>query len=179
MAETARAKGGARMKSENYQIDYIIYNNPAFVKTIFADTLEDAQWKKSMLDRLNHVSKVTITYLGGDQMNYCENCHDDINIRQYCHTCYSQIEEQNNRLVMDESQVYNILMAHGVDYITIQECVQAIRAEARAEALREAADCTGCWLDDGKRHHGCLPCRRGDKPDLYKTIAAITQEPQE
>jgi hypothetical protein len=56
--------------------------------------------------------------------------------------------------------------------------IKAIRAEARAEALREAADCTGCWLDDGKSHHGCLPCRRGDKPDLYKTIAAITQEPQ-
>jgi len=69
MAETARAKGCARMKSENYQIDYLIYNNPAFVKTIFADTLEDAQWKKSMLDRLNHVSKVTITYLGGKDEN--------------------------------------------------------------------------------------------------------------
>jgi hypothetical protein len=54
-----------------------------------------------------------------------------------------------------------------------------IRAEARAEALRDADDCTGCWLDDGKSHHGCLPCRRGDKPDLYKTIAAITQEPRE
>jgi hypothetical protein len=31
-------------------------------------------------------------------MNYCENCHDDINIRQYCHTCYSQLEAENKRL---------------------------------------------------------------------------------
>jgi hypothetical protein len=31
-------------------------------------------------------------------MNHCENCGDDFSIRQYCHTCYSQLEEENYRL---------------------------------------------------------------------------------
>jgi hypothetical protein len=55
---------------------------------------------------------------------------------------------------MDESQVYNILMAHGVDYITIQECVQAIRAEARAKALREAEDRAVAFVDNNINSNG-------------------------
>jgi hypothetical protein len=46
MAETARAKGGARMNNKLYRIDYIIYNNKDFTKTIYAFKLEEAEEKK-------------------------------------------------------------------------------------------------------------------------------------
>jgi hypothetical protein len=45
-------------------------------------------------------------------------------------------------------------------------------ATARAEALRAAQDCNGCWLDDSKAHIACINCRRSN-PDLYRTTADI------
>jgi hypothetical protein len=31
-------------------------------------------------------------------MRYCEKCSDDLTIRSYCHTCYSQLQDENKRL---------------------------------------------------------------------------------
>jgi hypothetical protein len=42
----------------------------------------------------------------------------------------------------------------------------------RSEALREAVDCNGCWLDDDKYHPVCQICKRGNT-DMYKTVEQI------
>jgi Zn-finger domain-containing protein len=30
-------------------------------------------------------------------MPYCEDCHDEIILRTYCHTCYSNLQAENAR----------------------------------------------------------------------------------
>jgi hypothetical protein len=42
--------------------------------------------------------------------------------------------------IYDYTQVANLMRSHGMDFATIEKCLDFIRAEARAEALREAAD---------------------------------------
>jgi len=73
--------------------------------------------------------------------------------------------------IYDYTQVANLMRSHGMDFATIEKCLDFIRAEARAEALREAADRAVKFC------HVIFPWG-SDGSYAENLRAAITQEPQ-
>jgi UDP-2,3-diacylglucosamine pyrophosphatase LpxH len=52
--------------------------------------------------------------------------------------------------IYDDTQVANLMRSHGMDFATIEKCLDFIRAEARAEALMKVEDLIHkWWFDDG------------------------------
>ena len=91
-----------------------------------------------------------------------------------------------NKKISEYAQVVNLMRAHGIDFVTSEKCLDFIRAEARVEALREAADrAAGVFLELAKEtiaetkdipEYAKIELENWISESIIRLRAAITQE---